>query len=48
MGSTCPLEIAQYSKCVLRNTDSLDKGVCAKEFEALRKCFVQARGKGKK
>lgn len=35
-------------KCVLRNADNIDKGVCQREFEAMRKCFMSTRGKGKK
>ncbi len=45
MTSTCPLEIAMYSKCVLRNADSIEKGICSKEFEALRKCFLSSKSK---
>lgn len=45
MTGTCPAELALYSKCVLQHTETLEKGACSKEFEALRKCFGKARGR---
>ena len=44
MTGTCPLELSLYSKCVLSHTETLEKGACSKEFEALKKCFRKAKG----
>ena len=42
----CPLEIAAYGKCLIAKEDVLDKGVCEKEFQSLKKCFQRARASG--
>ena len=34
-----------YGKCCVALGKDVNKGACAKEFEALRKCFAQARKK---
>ena len=41
MSTSCTMEMTNYSKCVLGcvERDMLDKDVCSKEFDALRKCF---------
>lgn len=44
MGGKCPLEIAAYGKCVMSMAEVIDKGVCQKEFDALRSCFNKTRG----
>ena len=43
----CPQDIANYGRCVLaaQEKDSLRKGVCDKEFRALRACFDKCRKK---
>jgi len=47
MTTLCPQEISLYGRCVIANTDTIDKNVCEKEFEALRHCFRKARVKGR-
>ncbi|CAJ1080758.1 NADH dehydrogenase 1 alpha subcomplex assembly factor 8 [Labrus bergylta] [Xyrichtys novacula] len=44
----CSAEAAAYGKCVAATTSSsqeLKKDLCAKEFEALKTCFVNAAKK---
>ena len=43
MGQICPTAIAAYGKCLVAHADSVEKNVCAKEFEALKSCFRKAR-----
>jgi hypothetical protein len=31
-----------YGGCIQRNIGSLEKGVCEKEFQALKSCFIKA------
>jgi hypothetical protein len=44
--STCPVHVANYGKCMILREAEIEKDSCVKEFDALRKCFLQAR-KGK-
>lgn len=32
-------QIASYGKCVAANADSIERGLCEKEFQALRVCM---------
>ena len=43
MGQICPTAIAAYGKCLVAHAESVEKNVCAKEFEALKNCFRKAR-----
>ena len=47
MATTCPRDIKNYATCVLdsHERDSLRRGVCEKEFLALRACFDKCRKK---
>jgi hypothetical protein len=36
--AACPGEVAAYGACLDRNLQALDRGVCAREFAALRTC----------
>ena len=36
--AACPGEVAAYGACLDRNLHALDRGVCAREFAALRTC----------
>jgi hypothetical protein len=41
---SCPAEISTYATCITRASDGgVDKDVCAREFQALKKCFGRAR-----
>ena len=42
----CPVQVANYGKCVILKEAEIEKDSCAREFDALRRCFLQAR-KGK-
>ncbi|KAL6475414.1 hypothetical protein MHYP_G00164540 [Metynnis hypsauchen] len=47
----CSTEAAAYGKCVVATTtgkQELKKDLCAKEFEALKACFVSAAKRGMK
>ncbi|XP_066560575.1 NADH dehydrogenase [ubiquinone] 1 alpha subcomplex assembly factor 8 [Amia ocellicauda] len=48
----CGAEAAAYGKCVsattTTGTQELRKGLCAREFEALKRCFVSAAKKSVK
>jgi hypothetical protein len=46
--SSCRNEAAQYGKCVIKNLDNLNKGVCQKEWEAFYQCYLKAVKDGKK
>ena len=35
-------QILAYGACVQKNIETLEKGSCDKEFQALRKCFAKA------
>jgi hypothetical protein len=43
MKSTCSVQLAAYGACVVAKAEVLDKGVCQKEFEALKACFRRVR-----
>mgnify|MGYP006077986429 CR=1 FL=1 len=45
MGSSCPGELAAYGQCVIKNAEAIEKDVCSKEFEKLKKCFRKIRAK---
>ena len=32
-------QIASYGKCVAANADSIERGICEREFQALRTCM---------
>ena len=40
-----PPQISRYGLCLHLKVDSLDRGVCDKEFAALRACFLKAAQK---
>ena len=42
----CPVQVANYGKCIILKEAEIEKDSCVKEFAAMRKCFLQAR-KGK-
>ena len=39
----CPTEITTYATCVTMAADAIDKNACAREFQALKKCFAKKR-----
>jgi len=39
----CPIQIADYGRCMVLKESEIEKDSCRKEFEALRKCFMQAK-----
>ena len=43
MQLSCPLELANYGKCVVANAENIEKNICAKEFDALKRCFQRHR-----
>jgi hypothetical protein len=40
---SCGVQLAAYGACVVAKEEVLDKGVCQKEFEALKACFRRVR-----
>ena len=43
----CSGEIKAYAACVQGNLSDVSEGCCEKEFRKLRKCFDDARRKGR-
>jgi hypothetical protein len=37
-------QIAAYGRCAAMHADEIEKGVCEKEFAALKKCFRKVCG----
>jgi len=47
MVQTCPMEIASYGKCIATNADHIERGICDREFQALKICMRKVRASRK-